>query len=129
MSSINLNYIRGLYDFLFEKSDEELEEFDINLPENQRILFEEMVCSFKKFGPISKRNVLDGLSLIISNLCDEDLWRSAIPHDLPLNRVADRRGYLEGVIFALTKTSPKLIERYEGSLINEIGSNGLDFSK
>jgi len=129
MNSANLNYLRGLYDFLFGKIDEELEEFDINLPENQRILFEEMAHTFKKFGPTSKRNILDGLNLIFHNFCDEELWRNAIPHDLPLNRVADRRGYLEGVIFALTKNTPELLDKRKILLINEMGAYGLDFSK
>jgi hypothetical protein len=40
MNSINLNYLRGLYDFLFNKTDEELENFDINSAANQRALFD-----------------------------------------------------------------------------------------
>ncbi len=129
MNSVNLNYIRGLYDFLFGKTDEELEKFDINSPENQRILSEEMVHTFKKFGPTSKKNILNGLNLIFHNSCDEELWRNAIPHDLPLNRVSDRRGYLEEVIFALTKNTPGLLGKHEFLLMNEIGARGLDFSK
>lgn len=129
MNSINLNYIRGLYDFLFGKSDEELEELDINLPKNQRILFEEMAKSFNRFGPTSKKNILDGLNLIFHNSRNEELWRNAIPHDLPLNRVMDRQGYLEGVIFALTKNPPALLDEQKSILIDEIGSHGLDFSK
>lgn len=129
MNSINLNYIRGLYNFLFEKDDEELEGFDINLDENRKILFEEMARSLEGFGPISRRNVIDGLNLIFWNAFDENLWRNAVPHDLPLVDVTDRQAYLEGVIFALTNNAPKLSGEGGFHLIDEIGPYGLDFSK
>ncbi|MGJ7555633.1 hypothetical protein ACSFBI_16685 [Variovorax sp. RB3P1] len=129
MNSINLNYIRGLYNSLFDKSDEELEKFDINLPINQAILFEAMARSFEGFGPISKRNIVDGLNFIWNNFSSEELWRNAIPHDLPLSHVLDRRGYLEGVILALTNSPPKFFNVGEFALLDEIGPQGLDFSK
>ncbi|MGJ7607411.1 hypothetical protein ACSFA7_23960 [Variovorax sp. LT1R20] len=126
---ININYIRGLYDFLFDRSEEELEGFDVNLSKNQKILFEEMVGSFKRFGPISRKNIIDGLNLIYNNYSDEDLWRSAIPHDLPLGRVTNRQAYLRGVIFALSDGAPSLLDKREFLLVDEIGPSGLDFSK
>jgi hypothetical protein len=128
MKSINLNYVRGLYDSLFDKSDEELEGFNINSFENQKILFEEMNRKFSGSGPISKKNIIDGLNLIFKNASDEKFWRSAIPHDLPLALVADRKGYLGGIIFALTGSAPNLDDEWEFFLVDEIGSCGLDFS-
>ncbi|UKI05681.1 MULTISPECIES: hypothetical protein [Variovorax] len=129
MKSLNLNYLRGVYDFLFGKSDEELEGFDINLDANRKILFEEMGRSFSKFGPISKENIINGINFILINCSDDQLWRSAIPHDLPLNRVIDRRNYLKDMLFALTKTTPSLVDAKDFVLIDEIGPNGLDYSK
>ena len=129
MNSLNLNYLRGLYDFLMGKSDEELEEFDINSTTNQKVLFKEMRCSFLTFGPISKENIINGLNYILANFSDNYRWRSAIPHDLPLNRVTDRRSYLEGILFALTNAPPSPINVDDFILIDEIGPCGLDYSK
>ena len=121
--------MRGLYIFLFDKSEEELEEFDINLSANQEVLFQEMAHSFRGFGPISRRNIIDGLNFVFSNSSDEGLWRSAIPHDLPIGRLANRHAYLRGVIFALTDNAPSLFDKREFLLVDEIGPGGLDFSK
>ena len=129
MKSLNLNYLRGLYDFLFGKSDEELEGFDVNLPANRKILFEEMRRSFSKFGPISKSNVIDGLSFLIFNYSDDILWRSAIPHDLPLNPVIGREEYLKGIWTALVADDLSPTNRKDFVLIDEVGPLGLDFSK
>ena len=128
MNSLNLGYLRGLYDFLMRKSDEELEKFDINSNVNQKILFEEMRNSFSTFGPASKENIINGLSYVLADFSNDSLWRSAIPHDLPINRIADRRGYLEGILFALTNTSPYLTNVGDFVLIDEIGPSGLDYS-
>ena len=129
MNSLNLNYLRALYDFLIGKNDEELEEFDVNSIANQKKLFEEMRRSFLTFGPTSKKNIISGLNYILVNFSDDDLWRSAIPHDLPLNRVADRQSYLKGILFALTDASPTLVNLDDFNLIDEIGPRGLDYSK
>lgn len=129
MKSLNLNYLRGLYDFLFGKSDEELEDFDINLPANRKILFEEMRRSFSKFGPISKSNVVDGLSFLISNCSDDALWRNAIPHDLPLNPVIGRGEYLKEIWIALMQDDFSSVDCKNFVLIDEVGPLGLDFSK
>jgi len=129
MNSLNLNYLRGLYDFLMGKSDEELEEFDINSTANQKTLFEEMKRSFSTFGPTSKENIVNGLNYILANFSDDYLWRSAIPHDLPINRVADRQRYLEGVLLALTNAPPSPAKVDDFILIDEIGPCGLDYSK
>lgn len=106
-----------------------MEVFDINLIEHQKILFGEMTRSFKGFGPVSERNIIDGLNLIFRNAFDENLWRSAVPHDLPLVEVTDRQAYLERIIFALTDSAPKLSDELDFHLIDEIGPHGLDFSK
>jgi hypothetical protein len=127
MNSLNLGYLRGLYDFLMSKSDEELERFDINSTANQKNLFEEMRRSFLTFGPISKENIINGLSYVLADFSNDSLWRSAIPHDLPLNRVADRRGYLEGILFALN-IPPYSTNVDDFVLIDEIGPSGLDYS-
>lgn len=127
MNSLNLGYLRGLYDFLMRKSDEELERFDINSTANQKILFEEMRHSFSTFGPISKENIVNGLNYVLADFSNDSLWRSAVPHDLPLNRVVDRRGYLEGILFALN-TPPYSTNVDDFVLIDEIGPSGLDYS-
>lgn len=129
MIQLNLNYLRGLYDFLLGKSDEELEEFDINLAANREILFEEMRRSFSRFGPISKENSINGINFMLANFSDDYLWRSAVPHDLPLNRIVDRKNYLEGILFALTGNSPSPVNAKDFVLIDEIGPSGLDYSK
>lgn len=129
MKSLNLNYLRGLYGFLLDKSDEDLECFDINLPANRAILFEEMKRSFLKFGPIAKNNVIDGLGFLMVNCSDDLIWRNAIPHDLPLNQVIARKEYLKEVWTVLVGCGLPSID-FEGLiLIDEIGSSGLDFSK
>ncbi|BEP51616.1 hypothetical protein GmRootV116_53120 (plasmid) [Variovorax sp. V116] len=127
MNSLNLGYLRGLYDFLMSKSDEELERFDINSTANQKILFEEMRRSFLTFGPISKENIINGLNYVLADFSNDSLWRSAIPHDLALNRVADRRDYLEGILFALN-IPPYSTNVDDFVLIDEIGPSGLDYS-
>lgn len=129
MNSLNLNYLRGLYDYLLGKSDEELDDFDINIAANQKILFEEMRRSFLKFGPISRTNVIDGLNFILANSSDDNLWRSAIPHDLPLNRVMDRKGFLESIILVLTGGARSLVAAENFFLIDEIGPQGLNYSE
>jgi len=129
MNSLNLNYLRGLYDYLFDKSDEELEGFDINSPSNRAILFEEMQRTFSKFGPISRASIVDGISFILVDISSDDLWRNAIPHDLPLNRVADRRNYLEQILFSLTRQSPSSVDVKKFVLVDEVGLTGLDYSK
>lgn len=127
MNSLNPGYLRGLYDFLMSKSDEELERFDINSTANQKILFEEMRRSFLTFGPISKENIINGLNYVLADFSNDSLWRSAIPHDLALNRVADRRDYLEGILFALN-IPPYSTNVDDFVLIDEIGPSGLDYS-
>lgn len=129
MKLLNLNYLRGLYDFLLGKSDEELEEFDINSPANRKVLFEEMRRSFSKFGPIAREHVVDGVGFLIINCDNDDLWRSAIPHDLPLNRVIDRREYLRGIQSALMGPALPLGDVGDFVLIDEVGPLGLDYSK
>lgn len=125
--SINFGYIRGLYDFLFGKTDEELEEFDINSRENQIALFNQMAASFPKFGPIAKKNIVDGINYLLSGPIDDELWRHAIPHDLPLNRVQDRVKYLEEILFSITQAAPKYIDRKDAVVFTEYGSDGLNF--
>lgn len=129
MKLLNLNYLRGLYDFLLDKSDGELESFDINSKLHQVVLFERMRRSFLKFGPIAKSNVVDGINFILANFSDDELWRSAVPHDLPLGRVLDRGAYLEGILFALTGSFSSSVNSDDFVLIDEIGPSGLDYSK
>lgn len=124
---INFGYIRGLYDFLFGKTDEELEEFDINSRDNQNILFNQMATSFSKFGPIAKKNIIDGINYLLSGPIDDELWRSAIPHDLPLNRVENRVKFLEEILFFLTQSSPRYMSREDADPFTEYGSEGLNF--
>jgi hypothetical protein len=125
--SINFGYLRGLYDFLFGKTDEELEEFDLNSNENRRALFNQMAASFSKFGPIARKNIVDGINYLLSGSIDDELWRHAIPHDLPLNRVEDRVRYLEEVLFSVAQTTPKYINREDAIVFTEYGPDGLNF--
>lgn len=129
MKSLNLNYLRGLYDFLLGKADEELERFDINSSDNQEIVFSEMRRKFLEFGPISRENIVNGVNYIFANSSSDCLWRNAIPHDLPLDCILDRQGYLKGILFALTKAPPSSINVKDFVLIDEIGPHGLDYSK
>ncbi|MNL61553.1 hypothetical protein D3C87_1854960 [compost metagenome] len=66
---------------------------------------------------------------MLINFSDDYLWRSAIPHDLPLDCVKDRRGFLEEILFALTGNSPAAGNEVDFFLIDEIGPAGLDYSK
>ncbi|WP_143042996.1 hypothetical protein ABL840_25395 [Variovorax sp. NFACC27] len=129
MKSLNLNYLRGLYGFLLDKSDEDLEDFDVNLPANRKILLEEMKRSFSRFGPIAKRNVIDGLRFLMINFADDLLWRNAIPHDLLINQVAAREAYLKEVWDVLMKCNLPSMDFEDLVLIDEIGPSGLDFSR
>lgn len=129
MKSLNLNYLRGLYGFLLDKSDEDLEGFDINLPANRKILLEEMKRSFSIFGPIAKRNVIDGLRFLIINFADDLLWRNAVPHDLPINQVIAREVYLKEVWDVLTDSDLPSMDFEDFVLIDEVGPAGLDFSR
>lgn len=128
MEMINLGYVRGVYDFLYRKTDEELECFDINSCENRDVLFEEMARTFAAFGPIAKKNIVNGLNFIWNDCAVEKFWRHALPHDLPLNRVFNRKEFIEGIVFALTNGAPSLLNGYEFTVVDEIGPHGLDFS-
>jgi len=129
MHSLNLNYLRGLYEFLLGKSDEWLESFDINSATNQADLIEKMKIGFSKFGPTSKANVVRGLHFMLINYSDDCLWRKAIPHDLPLDRVVDRKAYLEKIILGLTGSLSCLEDLGNFLLIDEVGVNGLNYSE
>lgn len=99
----------------------------MNSRENQIALFNQMAASFSKFGPIAKKNIVDGINYLLSGPIDDELWRHAIPHDLPLNRVQDRVKYLEEVLLSITQAAPKYINRMDAVAFTEYGSDGLNF--
>jgi hypothetical protein len=91
--------------------------------------FDGMNQSFEKLGPASRKNILGALNLIFRNHANEDSWRKSVPHELPLNRILDRKSHLERVIFSLTKNRPARATKEQFALVDEIGPRGLNFSK
>jgi hypothetical protein len=126
-NTVNLNYIRELYSCLLEKTDEELDEFDINDPNDRGWLIEEAYKSFLKFGPKSKQSVISAIGFIIKSGCNLDYWRFAVPHDLPLATISDKESYMHQLYEKLTKEYFGEIKINDGiSLIDEIGPLGLN---
>jgi hypothetical protein len=66
---------------------------------------------------------------MLINYSDDCLWRKAIPHDLSLDRVVDRKSYLEKIILGLTGNLSCSEDVENLLLIDEIGVNGLNYSE
>ena len=127
--SININYIRGLYDFLFGKTDEELENYDLNVESSRIEFFQKVKKTFANFGPVARENIENGLIFISKNPITKESWRSVIPHDLPLPEIQEKNLYLLELISCLDIQSSGFDSLESVNLVDEIGSNGLNFKK
>ena len=125
--SININYIRGLYDFLFGKTDEELENYDLNVESSRIEFFQKVKKTFANFGPVARENIENGLIFISKNPITKESWRSVIPHDLPLPEIQDKNLYLLELISCLDIKNFGFDSLESVSVSDEMGPNGLNF--
>lgn len=88
------DYISKMYYYLHVMSDDDLDDFYINDIDCRAKLFDEMKADFDRFGPTSKQRVLDAIEFILSSGDIQAHWRSVVPHEVPLDEVEDKPGYL-----------------------------------
>jgi len=88
------DYISKLYYHLHVMSDDDLDDFYINDAMCRAKLFEAMKADFGRFGPLTKQRVLEAIEFIFSSGDVQKYWRSVVPHEVPLDEVEDKPGYL-----------------------------------
>src|ERR1051325_8009160 len=100
------DYISKLNYFLHIMSDDELDDFYIDDGGCRAKLFDAMKADFDRFGSESQRRVLDAIEFILSSGNIEKYWRSVVPHEVPLDEVEDKPGYLHSLYEKLTGHAP-----------------------
>jgi len=99
------DYISKLNYCLHVMSDDELDDFYINAGCRAK-LFDAMRADFRRFGPESRKRVLDAIEFILSSGNIEKYWRAVVPHEVPLDEVEDKPGYLRSLFEKLTGHMP-----------------------
>ena len=105
---IFLDYISKMYYYLHVMSDDEIADFYINAPDCRAKLFAEMKADFDTYGPVSKERVLQAIEFILSSGDIESYWRAVVPHEVPLDEVDDKSGYLHELYEKLAGYAPSL---------------------
>lgn len=100
------DYISKLNYCLHVMSDDELDGFYINDGGCRAKLFDAMKADFDRFGPESQQRVLDSIDFILSSGNIEKYWRAVVPHEVPLDEVEDKPGYLRSLYERLTGQMP-----------------------
>jgi len=100
------DYISKLNYYLHVMSDDELDDFYINDLECRAKLFDAMKTEFDRFGPESQQRTLDAIGFILSSGDIEKYWRAVVPHEVPLDEVEDKPGYLRSLYEKLTGRTP-----------------------
>ncbi|RUR69377.1 hypothetical protein EJP67_20175 [Variovorax guangxiensis] len=96
------DYISKLNYCLHVMSDDELDDFYINDGGCRANLLDVMKADFEHFGPESQQRVLDAIEFILSSGNIEKYWRAVVPHEVPLDEVEDKPGYLRSLYEKLT---------------------------
>lgn len=104
--AISPNYISKLNYYLHVMSDDELDDFYINDLGCRAKLFDAMKADFDRFGPESQQRVLYAIEFILSSGDIEKYWRAVVPHEVPLDEVEDKPGYLRSLYEKLTGHVP-----------------------
>lgn len=100
------DYISKLNYCLHVMSDDGLDDFHINDGGCCAKLFDAMKVDFDRFGPESQQRVLDAIDFILSSGNIEKYWRAVVPHEVPLDEVEDKPGYLRSLYEKLTGHAP-----------------------
>jgi hypothetical protein len=128
MKQIFLDYIRALYYYLEVMSDDEIADFYINEPNCRTKLFDAMKADFDGFGPVSQQRVQEAIEFILSSSGDiKKHWWYVVPHEVSLDEVEDKPGYLRELYEKLTGHEPQLRDfGPDVELANAIGPHGID---
>jgi hypothetical protein len=111
MKTINLAYIRRLYDYLFALDDDwTADNFDMNLPADRAMFFTEAKKVFQKSGPKTQARTIEAMEYILSQPDIEKYWRQVIPHDLPASvfSVSDKTKYLHDLFVEVVGREPNI---------------------
>ncbi|MGJ7535947.1 hypothetical protein ACSFBU_24445 [Variovorax sp. ZT5P30] len=100
------DYISKLNYYLHVMSDDELDDFHINDLGCRAKLFDAMKADFDRFGLESQQRALDAIEFISSSGAIEKYWRAVVPHEVPLDEVEDKPGYLRSLYAKLTGRVP-----------------------
>ncbi|MFV0676417.1 hypothetical protein ACLIWX_25175 [Variovorax sp. tm] len=100
------DYISKLNYCLHVMSDDELDDFYINDAGCRAKLFDAMKADFNRFGPESRKRVLDAIEFILSSGNIEKYWRAVVPKEVPLDQVEDKPGCLRSLYESLTGRMP-----------------------
>lgn len=100
------DYISKLNYYLHVMSDDELDDFYINDLGCRAKLFDAMKADFDRFGPESQQRTLDAIEFILSSGDGERYWRAVVPHEVPLDEVEDKPGYLRSLYEKLAARAP-----------------------
>jgi hypothetical protein len=129
MKIVDFSYLHGLYYYLLSMTDSDLDDFSINDAHDRIRLYNFMRLEYEKYGPKSKRKVLNTIefSLQNENYNKSNIWRNIIPHELPIYDIDDRKGYL----MDLYKILSGEIYNFENSIDNykvfeDLGLNGIN---
>jgi len=124
---INFGYIHRLHYFLLSRSDDELDLFFINDKGSREQLYQEMRKEFVKFGPVSKKKVLDALEYVWATKDFSEYWRYILPQEVPLDFVEDKKQFLHDLFFELAGREPSSQFDIAGChVVDDLGLHGLD---
>ena len=127
MKQIFPDYIRTLYYYLEVMSDDEIADFYINDACCREALFGAMRTDFDRFGPVSKRRVLEFIEFVLSSGDIQKYWGYVVPQEVSLDEVEDKPGYLRELYKKLTGQEPP--QRDFGpdvEMVDAIGPHGID---
>ncbi|WP_409170435.1 hypothetical protein [Variovorax sp. H27-G14] len=91
-------------------SDDELDDFNINDESCRAKLFDAMKAKFNSCGPLSKQRVLESIEFILLSGEPDRYWRAVVPHEVLLDEVEDKVGYLRALYLKLAGHAPS--EKY-----------------
>ncbi|WP_235505962.1 hypothetical protein [Variovorax sp. Root411] len=108
-------------------SDDDLVDFYINDADCRSQFFGAMKADFDRFGPLSKRRVLEAIEFILSSGQIDKFWGYVLPHAVPLDEVEDKPGYLRALYEKLAGREP-LLRDFDSDveLVDAIGPHGID---
>jgi hypothetical protein len=120
-------YIHPMYYYLLSMSDNELDDFYINDSNCRNKLFDAMRAEFESFGPISKNRIREFIEFIIFSGRVEEFWGYVVPHEIPLDEVQNKEGYLRDLYERLMGFKLPLHE-YNSSveIVKSAGPQGID---
>jgi hypothetical protein len=111
MKTVNLAYIRDLYNYLVGMDEEWLENsFNMNNPSDRAMFFDEAKRTFQAAGPKTQLRTIEAMEFILSEPDIKSYWHRVIPHDFPatvFNIKTDKKEYLRNFFRAVAGREPK----------------------